>query len=263
MSDALLVLREVSKSYRRSSSFGREQIEVPAVQDVSLALGRGEILGLVGESGAGKSTLTRLVLGLEHPDRGQVLLDGTDLTTLSAAALRATRRRMHLVLQDPYQSLHPGMRVGQAVGEPLAIAGVRRPERAAPVAGALEEVGLRPAEAFAHRYPHEMSGGQRQRVALARALVGRPELVIADEPTSMLDASLRAGILALITAIRDAHGTAFLFVTHDLAMARYVADRIAVLQHGHVVECGETEQLIGGPDHPYTQTLLAASESVR
>lgn len=170
---------------------------------------------------------------------------------------------MHLVLQDPYQSLHPGMRVGQAVGEPLAIAGVKGPGRATAISDALEEVGLRPAEAFTHRYPHEMSGGQRQRVALARALVGRPELVIADEPTSMLDASLRAGILALITAIRDAHGTAFLFVTHDLVMARYVADHIAVLQSGRLVECGDTERVIGAPEHPYTKTLLAASESVR
>ncbi len=263
MTDDLLVLREVSKAYQRRSSLGRQHEAVPAVQDVCLTVGRGEILGLVGESGAGKSTLTRLILGLEHPDRGQVLLDGVDLTTLSAAALRTARRRMHLVLQDPYQSLHPGMRVGQAVGESLAIAGVRAAQRSGPVSAAVEEVDLRPADDFLHRYPHEMSGGQRQRVALARALVGRPELVIADEPTSMLDASLRAGILALITAIRDSHGTAFVFVTHDLAMARYVADRIAVLQSGRVVECGPTEDVIGNPQHPYTQTLLAASESVR
>ena len=263
MTEQLLVLSEVSKTFRRRSGLRREEAVVPAVQDVSLTLARGEILGLVGESGAGKSTLTRLILGLEHPDRGQVLLDGVDLATLSPAGLRTARRRTHLVLQDPYQSLHPGMRVGQAVAEPLAIAGVRPDQRAAPVAAALEEVGLRPAQSFRDRYPHEMSGGQRQRVALARALVGRPELVIADEPTSMLDASLRAGILALITAIRDAHGTAFVFVTHDLAMARYVADRIAVLESGRLVECGETEQVIRDPQHPYTQTLLAASDSVR
>lgn len=263
MNDELLVLRGVSKTFRRRSRARAGGAVVPAVQDVSLTLARGEILGLVGESGAGKSTITRLILGLERPDRGQVLLGGVDLTTLSAAALRRTRRRMHLVLQDPYQSLHPGMRVGAAVAEPLAIAGVKAADRCAPVAAALEEVGLRPAEAFVQRYPHEMSGGQRQRVALARALVGRPELVIADEPTSMLDASLRAGILALITAIRDAHRTAFVFVTHDLAMARYVADRIAVIEAGRLVECGQTEQVIGDPQHPYTQTLLAASESVR
>ncbi len=263
MSDDVLVLRGVSKTYERRSRLGRGDVLVPAVRDVSLTLARGEILGLVGESGAGKSTLTRLVLGLEQPDTGQVLLDGVDLAGLSPRALRAARRRMHLVLQDPYQSLHPGMRVGRAVAEPLEIAGIPREERRRRVARALEEVGLQPAAEFVDRYPHEMSGGQRQRVALARAVVGQPELVIADEPTSMLDASLRADILSLITAIRDAHSTAFLFVTHDLAMARYVADRIAVLQDGELVESGATEQVIGSPAHPYTRTLLAASESVR
>jgi ABC-type glutathione transport system ATPase component len=263
LSADLLVLRAVSKTYERRSSLGRGGVPVPAVRDVSLTLARGEILALVGESGAGKSTLTRLVLGLEQPDTGQVLLDGVDLAGLSARALRAARRRMHLVLQDPYQSLHPGMRVARAVAEPLEIAGIPRDERRSRVAEALEEVGLQPAAEFVDRYPHEMSGGQRQRVALARAVVGQPELVIADEPTSMLDASLRADILSLITAIRDAHSTAFLFVTHDLAMARYVADRIAVLQDGELVESGETEQVIGSPAHPYTRTLLAASESVR
>ena len=263
MSEDLLVLRDVSKTYRRRGGFGRPDTAVPAVQDVSLTLRRGEILGLVGESGAGKSTITRLILGLDRPDRGQVLLDGIDLTSLSARALRSARRRMHLVLQDPYQSLHPGMRVAEAVAEPLAIAARPAAERAAAVAAALDEVGLHPPEAFTSRYPHEMSGGQRQRIALARALVGRPELVIADEPTSMLDASLRAGILALLTGIRDAHGTAFVFVTHDLAMARYVSDRIAVLESGRLVEYGDTEQVIGAPEHPYTKTLLAASERVR
>lgn len=226
-------------------------------------LERGEILGLVGESGAGKSTVTRLVLGLEHPDAGQVRFDGVDLATLSAGDLRATRRRMHLILQDPYQSLHPGMRVGRSVAEPLAIAGMSRGSRPARVMSALEEVGLTPAGKFLGRFPHELSGGQRQRVALARALVGRPELVVADEPTSMLDASLRAEILTLILAIRASHDTAFVFVTHDLAMARYVADRIAVLQEGRLVECAETEQVVNSPSHRYTRTLLAASEQVR
>lgn len=262
-SDHLLELREVSKAYPRRSSLGRHHTLVPAVEQVTLTLARGEILGLVGESGAGKSTLTRLVLGLEQPDAGLILLDGVRLSDLSRRALRAVRRRMHLILQDPYQSLHPGMRVGRAVGEPLAIAGLPPASHPARVVPALEEVGLVPGVDFLGRFPHELSGGQRQRVALARALVGRPELVIADEPTSMLDASLRAEILALIATIRRTHGTAFLFVTHDLAMARYVADRIAVLQAGRMVECGETERLIQRPAHPYTRELLAASERVR
>lgn len=263
MTGPLLTLDAVSKAYRRGSAVGRDAAHVQAVSDVSLTVGRGEILGLVGESGAGKSTLTRLVLGLERPDSGEVRLDGTTLSGLSGASLRTARRRMHLILQDPYQSLHPGMRIGRCVAEPLAIAGVPRPARPGHVESALEEAGLTPPADFTRRYPHELSGGQRQRAALARALVGRPELVVADEPTSMLDASLRFEILSLITAIRDAHGSAFLFVTHDLAMARHVSDRIAVLQHGRLVECAPTEDVINDPQHPYTRTLLAASESVR
>jgi ABC-type glutathione transport system ATPase component len=263
VSTPLLTLSEVSKTYRRRVPGGQHASFVPAVADVSLTLQRGEILGLVGESGAGKSTLTRLILGLEHPDSGHVRLDGIDLATLSSAQLRAVRRRMHLIMQDPYQSLHPGMRVGRCVAEPLEIAGVARRARPGRVGAALEEAGLSPAGDIAARFPHELSGGQRQRVALARALVGRPELVVADEPTSMLDASLRAEILALFTQIRHTHGTAFVFVTHDLAMARHVADRIAVLQQGHLVECADTEDVINRPNHPYTRTLLAASDSVR
>ena len=261
MSTELLALRDVSKTYQRRVS-ARHRTVVPAVREVSLTVARGEILGLVGESGAGKSTLTRLVLGLERPDDGQVLFDGAELAALSARQLRAARRRMHLVLQDPYQSLHPGMRIGRIVAEPLEIARVPRREHDDRVGQALREVGLPAADVVA-RFPHELSGGQRQRVALARALVGQPELVIADEPTSMLDASLRADILSLVSAIRERHGTAFLFVTHDLAMARYVADRVAVLQDGRLVECRPTEQLMNDPHHPYTRTLLAASESVR
>ncbi len=263
MTGSLLELRGVSKGYQRRSAFGRSAPRRPAVIDVSLEVGRGEILGLVGESGAGKTTLTRLVLGLERADTGTVCFGGVDLSTLSASGLRAVRRRMHLVLQDPYQSLHPGMRVVALVGEPLAIAGVPRQQRRALVLTALEEAGLAPAASVVDRFPHELSGGQRQRVALARAVIGRPELIVADEPTSMLDASLRAEMLALVTTIRATHGTAFVFVTHDLAMARYVADRIAVLQGGRVVEQGRTEDVIGGAQHPYTRTLLAASESVR
>jgi ABC-type glutathione transport system ATPase component len=259
----LLELSGVSRTYQRRTRGGRQGVAVPAVCDVSITVRRGEILGLVGESGAGKTTLTRLILGLERPDAGTVRFDGQDLGELSRSQLRNARRRMHLILQDPYQSLHPGMRVCRCVGEPLAIAGVARGARASRVDPALEEAGLSPASDFSGRFPHELSGGQRQRVALARALVGRPELVIADEPTSMLDASLRYEILSLITASRDAHGTAFIVVTHDLALARHVADRIAVLQHGQLVECADTEEVITKPAHPYTRTLLAASESVR
>jgi ABC-type glutathione transport system ATPase component/ABC-type dipeptide/oligopeptide/nickel transport system permease subunit len=262
-SDVLLDVRAVCKVYERRGALARAVGHVAALDDVSLAVAPGEIVGLVGQSGAGKSTLARLILGLEHPDAGEVLLRGVDLASIGARALRAARRRLALILQDPYESLHPGMRVGRAVAEPLLVAGVPSAERAARAADALEEVGLTPASSYVQRYPHELSGGQRQRLAIARALVGRPDLVIADEPTSMLDASVRAGILQLITRMRDHHGTAFVFITHDLAMARYVADRIAVMQGGQIVEVAETEHLIASPAHPYTQTLLEASESVR
>ena len=257
----MLELRGVSKAFSRRSLTGDSQA-VNAVDDVSLSLARGEILGLVGESGAGKSTIGRIVLGLERPDKGEVLFDGIDLAALSARQLRRVRRRMHMILQDPYESLHPGMRLARIVAEPLAIARVPRAEIPAKVTSALDEVGLVSASGFVRRYPSELSGGQRQRVAVARALVGRPELVVADEPTSMLDASLRAGVLELILSMRDRLGTAFIFITHDLAVARYVSDRIAVLHEGRLVEIGETDGLIADPQDDYTRTLLAASEMV-
>lgn len=257
MTTPLLELRDVTRRYARRGA------GVTAVDGVSLTLAAGEIVALVGASGAGKSTLSRLVLGLERPDRGAVLLDGVDLARLRGRALRAERRRMHLVLQDPYDSLHPGMRIGQVVAEPLAVAGLPADERRARAVTALEEVGLGPAERFVDRYPHQLSGGQRQRVAIARAVVGRPRLIVADEPTSMVDASLRATILGLLLGIRDRLGTGFLFITHDLALARYVANRIAVLRAGRLVETGPAEELIGRPRHDYTRELLDASERVR
>lgn len=170
---------------------------------------------------------------------------------------------MHLVAQDPFQSLHPGMRVGAAVAEPLVVAGVKRRERADRAAAALEEVGLVPSARFIERYPHELSGGQRQRVALARAFVAEPKMAIADEPTSMLDASIRAGILELILGIRERLNTAFLFITHDLAVARYVSDRLGVMHEGRLIESGETDALIAHPRQEYTRVLLDASEEVR
>ncbi len=260
MSEGVLQLLEVSKTFSSRRRWGGGAAAVAAVEGVSLALAKGEIVALVGESGAGKSTIGRLILGLERPDGGSVRFDGVDLTRLSGHALRQVRQRMHLILQDPYESLHPGMRVGRAVAEPLAIAGVTAEQRRQRVAAALQEVGLVPVAHFVERFPHELSGGQQQRVALARAFAGQPRLVVADEPTSMLDASLRAGILELIVGMRDRLGTAFVFITHDLALARYVSDRIAVMHDGRMVECRETERLIADPHDPYTKTLLGASE---
>jgi peptide/nickel transport system ATP-binding protein len=261
VSDPVLELRDVCKAFLRRTLTGDSQ-PVRAVDDVSLTLRRGEILGLVGESGAGKSTIGRVVLGLERPDGGEVVFDGIDLVGLRSRRLRQLRRRMHMILQDPYESLHPGMRLERIVAEPLVIAGEKRAEIVTKVPNALAEVGLVPPDSYLRRYPSELSGGQRQRVAVARALVGRPELVVADEPTSMLDASLRAGVLELILAMRDRLQTAFIFITHDLAVARYVSDRIAVMHEGRLVEIGETDRVIAEPEHDYTRTLLAASEGV-
>ena len=253
----ILELEGVSKTFgaRRRSGAG-----VVAVDGVSLRVQQGEIVALVGESGAGKSTLARLILGLDQPDAGSVRFAGRDLATLSRRELRKARQQMHLVLQDPYQSLHPGLRVAQLVAEPLALRGVGRAQRDQAVRSAVEQVALHPADAFCHRYPHQLSGGQRQRVALARALVAEPKLVIADEPTSMLDASLCAGILELILGIRDRFGTAFVYITHDLALARWVSDRMIVMHRGKIVEVGASDDVVHRPQSAYTKLLLAASE---
>ena len=184
------------------------------------------------------------------------------MSGLSGRALRAVRRRMQLLQQDPFDALHPGMSVSAIVSEPLAIAGIPRSARAVLVADALGSVDLSPAVRFLHRYPDELSGGQRQRVAIARALVAKPRLIVADEPTSMLDASLRAGLLDLILDMRDALGTAVIFITHDLALARHVCDRIGVIEAGELVEIGEPDVIIANPKHPATQELLAAVESL-
>jgi len=260
MTAPVLALQGVSKSFH-SQGYGRSSTaSLAAVKDVTLEIAAAEIVGLVGMSGAGKSTLGRIVLGLERPDHGQVMFEGIDLARLPERALRPMRQRMHLIFQDPYASLHPGMRVAQIVAEPLVIAGIKGEDRAGHVATALTEVDLTPAARFVRRFPHELSGGQRQRVALARALIGRPRFVVADEPTSMLDVSLRAGILDLIARMRARYGIAFLFITHDLAVARYVSDRIGVMHEGRLIELGVAEEVIQRPQHEYTRALLAASE---
>jgi peptide/nickel transport system ATP-binding protein len=255
----LLEVKDACKTFR--TGFGRRRRQVAALNDVSLSLAEGEITALVGESGSGKSTLGRAIVGLERLGRGQLFFDGTEYACMSERNLRRLRRRMHLVLQDPYQSLHPGMRIRSAVAEPLEIAGVRegRLER---VIEALEDVGLTPAGDFLDRYPHQLSGGQRQRVVLARALVGRPRLVVADEPTSMVDATLRAGIVSLIRDLRDRYGIAFLVITHDLDMAGAVSEQVAVMQRGRLVECGATHEVFSNPSHPYTKQLLEAAAEV-
>jgi peptide/nickel transport system ATP-binding protein len=255
MTEALLQIRNASKTFRA----GRRT--VTALDDVSLAVGEGQLVALVGESGSGKSTLGRVVVGLERLDAGEAIFAGTEYSRMRERPLRRLRREMHLVLQDPYQSLHPGMRVGEAVAEPLAIEGTGG-ARCPRVAEALEEVGLAPASAFLDRYPHQLSGGQRQRVVLARALVGRPRLVVADEPTSMVDATLRGSIVALMRELSARHGIAFLVITHDLDVAGAVAEQVAVMREGRIVESGRTAEVFTSPAHPYTQSLLEAATAV-
>ncbi|WP_439946624.1 ABC transporter ATP-binding protein [Streptomyces sp. BBFR109] len=226
-----------------------------AVDGVDLDIRPGEIVALVGESGCGKTTLARSLLGLVPPTAGRVLFDGTPLAT-SARALKAYRKRVQLVLQDPSGSLNPRHTVYDAVAEGLRIHGHGGDERAA-VAGALARAGLRPPERFFLRYPHELSGGQRQRVVIAGALVLEPELLVADEPVASLDASVRGEILALLLRLRTELGLSALVVTHDLGLAWNIADRVAVMYLGRIMETGEVEQVLTAPRHPYTQALLS------
>ncbi|MEV8091857.1 ABC transporter ATP-binding protein [Streptomyces nigra] len=226
-----------------------------AVDGVELDIGAGEIVALVGESGCGKTTLARALLGLVRPTSGQVVFDGEEVRP-DARALKAYRRRVQLVLQDPTGSLNPRHTVYEAVAEGLRIHGYTGDERAA-VAEALSRAGLRPPERFFLRYPHELSGGQRQRVVIAGALVLAPELLVADEPVASLDASVRGEILALLLRLRTELGLSALVVTHDLGLAWNIADRVAVMYLGRIVETGDVEQVLTAPRHPYTQALLS------
>jgi peptide/nickel transport system ATP-binding protein len=235
----------------------RPQLHVHAVSGVSLTVAHGEMVALVGESGCGKTTTAQAILRLVRAESGNVMFDGIDVTSLPQTDLRALRRRMQIIYQDPYESLDPRFRVSATVAEPLVIHRIgSRSERSEAVTAALEQVGLAPAELFVDRYPHELSGGQRQRVAIAASLVLGPNLLVADEPVSMLDVSVRAGILGILDELRN-RGLAVLMITHDLSTAARFADRICVMYLGRIVEEGPARQVIERPRHPYTKALLS------
>jgi oligopeptide/dipeptide ABC transporter ATP-binding protein len=240
---------------RRGLLTGRSA-RVHAVTDVSLALHPGETLGLVGESGCGKSTTARLLLGLLTPDRGVVRFAGRDIAALPPAGRLWLRRQLQIVFQDPYSSLDPRMSVGATLAEPLRIHDRWHDEGPARVSELLELVGLAPEHA--RRYPHEFSGGQRQRIGIARALALEPAVVVLDEPVSALDVSIQAGIINLLTELRARLGMAYVFIAHDLSVIRHVADRVAVMYLGRIVEQGTRDDIYRRPSHPYTQALLAA-----
>lgn len=233
--------------------------EVRAVDGVSLHVERGEMLALVGESGCGKTSTAQSLLRLVDKQSGTVRLDGQDVDALGSRALVSLRRRMQLVYQDPYEALDPRFRVRQTVEEALLIhkIGASRAERRELVIEALETVGLTPPEMFLERFPHELSGGQRQRVAIASALALGPDLLVADEPVSMLDVSVRAGVLRLLDTLRRERGLGILMITHDLSTAARFADRIAVMYLGRIVEEGPADQVVKDPRHPYTRALLS------
>ena len=265
VSEPLLQVRNLVKRFpvTRGVVFQRQVAAVEAVGGISFELRRGETLGLVGESGCGKSTTARLLLRLLEPTGGEIRFEGRDIAQLRGAALKAARREMQIVFQDPYSSLNPRRTAGAIVGEPFAIHGLHRDraERRRAVCELLERVGLAPADH--NRYPHDLSGGQRQRIGIARALALGPKLLIADEPVSSLDVTIQAQILDLLRELRRELGLTLLLISHDLAVVRQMADRVAVMRAGRIVELAPADTLYDSPSHPYTRELLAAVPEAR
>lgn len=263
--DIIFKVEDLRKYFEIKAGFfqslvSKEQLYIKAVDDISFTIERGKILGLVGESGCGKTTAGRLLVRLEDPTSGHMYFKGEDIAPKKGSELKEFRRKVQMVFQDPYESLNPRFTVFNTVVEPLIVHGVGESfeEREDMVAKALEYAELKPASEYMSRFPHELSGGQRQRVAIARTLALRPEFVVADEPVSMLDVSIRAGIMNLMLGLKERYKIPFLFVTHDLSVSRYMSDHIAVMYLGNIVEYGPSEAIIKESLHPYTRALLSA-----
>ncbi len=263
--EPLMQVRDLVKHFpiTRGIVLRREVGAVRAVRGVSFDVLRGETLGIVGESGSGKTTTARLMIRLLQATSGEVRFEGQDITRLRGAQLKAVRRRMQMVFQDPYSSLNPRRTIGSIIGEPLAIHGLEqgRVARRRRVAELMEMVGLDPEQL--DRYPHEFSGGQRQRVGVARSLALQPQLLIADEPVSALDVSIQAQVLNLLAQMRRRLGLTVVLIAHDLSVVRHMCDRVAVMRDGEIVELASNEDLYSAPRHPYTRELLAAVPGAR
>ncbi|MEW6043858.1 MAG: ABC transporter ATP-binding protein [Thermoproteota archaeon] len=258
MTQAILQVENLKKYFTKSNWFGRQTSLVRAVDDVSFSVQEGECFVLAGESGSGKSTVARLVLRAIEPDGGKIVFDGTEITS-KRTDLQKIRMGCQMVHQDPYDSINPQMKIKDIIAEPLEIHKISdAKQRMRMVADVLREVKMEPAEEIMEKYPHMLSGGQRQRVVLARALILKPKLIIADEPVSMLDVSVRAEILELMENLRKSYKISFVYITHDLATARYFGNTIAILYLGKIVEIGPINEVLFSPKHPYTQALLDA-----